>query len=104
VQLYVSDAVASVTRPVAQLAGYARVELRPGQGASVAFDVPARLLAFTGRDGRRIVEPGEVLVSVRRSAAEVIAERPVSLTGHPWRISGAERRLTTVTVSAKEER
>ncbi|TDD00170.1 glycosyl hydrolase [Nonomuraea deserti] len=98
VQLYASDRIASVTRPLAQLVGYARVELDPGESATVGFDVPARLLAFTGRDGRRVVEPGEVGVSVRRSAADVVAEATVLLTGQVHEITGDERRLTAVSI------
>ncbi|RVX41778.1 beta-glucosidase [Nonomuraea polychroma] len=101
VQVYAADRVASVTRPVAQLVGYARVELDPGDSARVGFDVPVRLLAFTGRDGRRIVEPGEVGVSVRRSVADVVAERTVTLTGPVREITGAERRLTTVSIDRR---
>ncbi|KAB8195323.1 glycosyl hydrolase [Nonomuraea phyllanthi] len=99
VQLYVSDRIASVTRPVAQLAGYARVELAPGESARVAFDVPARLLSFTGRDGRRVVEPGAFGLSVRRSVADVVDERTVELTGPTYEITGSERLLTTVSVA-----
>lgn len=98
VQVYASDTIASVTRPLAQLVGFARVELAPGQAARVAFDVPPRLLAFTGRDGRRVVEPGEVVLSVRRSAADVVAELPVTITGPVYEVTGAERRLTEVSV------
>ncbi|MGW0803977.1 beta-xylosidase/alpha-l-arabinosidase [Nonomuraea sp. NPDC002799] len=99
VQVYAADRIASVTRPVAQLVGYARVELAPGESARVAFDVPARLLSFTGRDGRRVVEPGEVGLSVRRSVTDVIAEREVLLTGPVYEITGSERRLTDVSVT-----
>ncbi|MEV4174772.1 glycoside hydrolase family 3 N-terminal domain-containing protein [Nonomuraea sp. NPDC049709] len=98
VQVYASDRIASVTRPLAQLVGYARVELAPGESARVAFDVPARLLSFTGRDGRRVVEPGEVGVSVRRSVADVVEERTVLVTGPVYAFTGDERRLTTVSV------
>ncbi|WP_188193647.1 beta-glucosidase family protein [Nonomuraea sp. SYSU D8015] len=98
VQVYAADRIASVTRPVAQLVGYARVELAPGGSARVGFDVPTRLLAFTGRDGRRIVEPGEVGVSVRRSVSDVVEERTVTMTGPVHEITGAERRLTAVSV------
>ncbi|MBF8189594.1 glycoside hydrolase family 3 C-terminal domain-containing protein [Nonomuraea sp. K274] len=103
VQVYVTDPIASVTRPLAQLAGYVRVELGPGERATAGFDVPARLLAFTGRDGRRGVEPGEVIVSVRRSAADVVDERRVTLTGPVHEITGAERRLTAVSVERAQE-
>lgn len=60
VQLYARDLVASVTRPVAQLLGYARVELAPGESRTVSFDVPATRLAFTDRTGERVIEPGDV--------------------------------------------
>ena len=60
VQLYARDVYASVTRPVAQLLGYARVALDAGQEAVVEFDVPTARLAFTSRGGERIVEPGAI--------------------------------------------
>ena len=68
VQLYGSDPVASVTRPVAQLLGYARVELAAGASRRVQFDVPAARFAFSDRRLVRIVEPGEVRVWVAAHA------------------------------------
>ena len=38
----------------------------------IAFRVPADLTAFTGRDGRRIVEPGEFVFEFGRSAGEIV--------------------------------
>ena len=58
VQLYLHDPVASVVRPVQRLVGFHRVELEPGASVRLEVEVPADLAAFTGRDGRRIVEPG----------------------------------------------
>lgn len=62
VQLYGRDPVASVTRPVAQLLGYARVELAAGASQRVRFDVPVARFAFSDRRMKRIVEPGDVQV------------------------------------------
>ncbi|HEX6325385.1 MAG TPA: glycoside hydrolase family 3 N-terminal domain-containing protein [Jiangellaceae bacterium] len=70
VQLYGRDVVASVTRPTAQLLGYRRVHLAPGESAIVRFEVPTTRLAFTDRRMVRIVEPGDVEVWVGRSAAD----------------------------------
>ncbi len=64
VQLYGRDVVAQVTRPVAQLLGYARVALGAGESRRVTFEVPTQRLSFTGRDHVRIVEPGDVQVWV----------------------------------------
>lgn len=59
VQLYVRDVLASVSRPVAQLAGFQRVALEPGESATVSFEVPTARLAFSDRSLVRVVEPGE---------------------------------------------
>lgn len=69
VQLYARDRVASVTRPVAQLLGYARVALPAGESRRVSFDVPTTRLAFTDRRGAKVVEPGEIDVWVAAHSA-----------------------------------
>ncbi|GAA1800323.1 glycoside hydrolase family 3 N-terminal domain-containing protein [Agromyces neolithicus] len=92
VQLYLHDPVASVVRPVQRLIGYARVELEPGAAADVSFAVPADLASFTGRDGRRIVEPGDIVLSIGRSSADLPFAQAVRLTG-PVRELDHTRRL-----------
>ena len=85
VQLYGRDVVASVTRPLAQLLGYARVPLDPGESRVVELKVPAARLAFTGRDGARIVEPGEQVVWVGSACDDHEVEATLVLIGpvHP---------------------
>ncbi|SBN62463.1 beta-glucosidase [Curtobacterium sp. 9128] len=73
VQLYGHDVHASVTRPVVQLLGYARVDVPAGESRSVRFTVPVQRFAFSGRDLRKVVEPGDVQVWVASHAA---ASRP----------------------------
>ena len=58
-QLYVRDNVGSITRPVKELKRFSRVELEPGQSATVSFELPVEELAFWGLDLNRSVEPGE---------------------------------------------
>ncbi|GAA3202662.1 beta-glucosidase family protein [Microbacterium terregens] len=99
VQLYARDLVGSVTRPVAQLLAYQRVTLEPGGSATVTFTVPTSRLAFTGRDGRRIVEPGAVQLWVGPSCAQREAEALVQLTGPVRAITGDSPRMATATVS-----
>ena len=81
IQLYLHDPVASVVRPVNRLIGYARVALAAGEGATVTFGVPADLSAFTGRDGRRIVEPGMLQLRLGASSADLRMNAAVELTG-----------------------
>ncbi|HEY9524659.1 MAG TPA: glycoside hydrolase family 3 N-terminal domain-containing protein [Thermopolyspora sp.] len=94
VQLYLHDVIAQVTRPVRQLVGFARVRLAPGASTSVRFHVHADRTAFTGRDLRRIVEPGDIEVLVGTSAADLPCRGAVRLTG-PLRFVDRGRRLVT---------
>ena len=94
VQLYLHDLVAQVTRPVRELVGYLRVGLEPGAATRVEFSVHTDRTAFTGRDLRRIVEPGELEVLVGTSAADLPERGRVRLTG-PVRVVDHDRRLTT---------
>jgi beta-glucosidase len=94
VQLYLHDVLAQVTRPVKQLAGFARVGLEPGAAADVTFRLHADRTAFTGRDLQRIVEPGEVEVLVGTSSSDLPCRGTFTLTG-PLRVVGHDRRLDT---------
>ena len=92
VQLYVHDPVASVVRPVQRLIGYRRVVVPAGESRRVTFTVSMDLVAFTGRDGSRIVEPGELVLGFGRSSGDIPLSAPVTVTGAP-RTVGAERAL-----------
>jgi beta-xylosidase len=70
-----------VVRPVQKLVGYARVPLEPNASARVAFTVPADLASFTGRDGRRIVEPGDLELRFGASSGDIRLQAEIRLTG-----------------------
>jgi beta-glucosidase len=99
VQLYGEDVVASITRPVVQLLGYARVELAAGESAQVTFDVPTTRLAFSDRRMVRVVEPGEVLVSVGASCADRPLSESLTLTGAVHEVTIDDRRMVDVAVA-----
>jgi beta-glucosidase len=99
VQLYGHDVVASLVRPVAQLLAYARVELDPGESATVTFDVPSTLLAFADLDLVRVVEPGAVELWVGPDCRTRECEATVELTGDVHRVTTADRRRSEVTVT-----
>lgn len=94
VQLYLHDPVAQTTRPQARLVGYARVPLAAGEAARVTFRFAADLASFTGLDGGRIVEPGDLeLRAASSSSADAVRHRVrLRLTG-PQRRVGHERRM-----------
>ncbi|MGA4985606.1 glycoside hydrolase family 3 N-terminal domain-containing protein [Streptomyces cellulosae] len=81
VQLYLHDPVASVVQPVQRLVGYTRVTLEPGEARRLTVTVPADLASFTGRDGRRVVEPGALELRLAASSADPRLTSRVALTG-----------------------
>ena len=93
-QLYLTDPVASVTRPVRQLIGFTRVDLAAGETRTVRFEVHADMTSFTGRDLRRRVEPGWIALTVAQSAGDPGSSVQVKLEGDP-RIVDHTRTMTT---------
>jgi beta-glucosidase len=98
VQLYVRDEEASVTRPVKELRGFQRVRLAPGKRRRVTFRLAAEQLAFTGLDGRLVLEPGRVRVMVGTSSADLPCQAELELTGAPAVLARRSRYLTEVVV------
>ncbi|MEU9076352.1 glycoside hydrolase family 3 N-terminal domain-containing protein [Kitasatospora sp. NPDC048538] len=92
VQLYLHDPVASVVQPVQRLIGYKRISLDPGKRTRVRITVPADLASFTGRAGRRVVEPGELELRIAASSTDVRLTATVRLEG-PARVVDHTRRL-----------
>jgi beta-xylosidase len=94
VQLYLSDPVASVVRPLSWLAGFIRVPLEPGERRRVTFGVHADRTAFTGRSGQRIVEPGEIGIGIGGASDQLALRGSLTLHG-PVRAAGPDRVLVT---------
>ncbi|MFJ9038378.1 glycoside hydrolase family 3 N-terminal domain-containing protein [Streptomyces sp. NPDC102406] len=92
VQLYLHDPLGTVARPEIRLVGHARVPLDAGARAEVHATFPADLAAYTGADGRRVVEPGALELRVSASSSHVHHTVPLTLTG-PARTVGRDRRM-----------
>jgi beta-glucosidase len=72
VQVYVHQRVASVTRPVRQLAGFRRIHLLPGEKTTVEVPLAPASLALPGPDMKPTVEPGIFDVMVGPSSADTM--------------------------------
>jgi beta-glucosidase len=81
VQLYVSDPVASVTRPVIALKGFERVTLEPGARKTVTFALDVRHLAFYDVAMRYQVEPGTIHVKVGSASNDIRLTGSFEVTG-----------------------
>ncbi|MER5733844.1 glycoside hydrolase family 3 N-terminal domain-containing protein [Streptomyces sp. NPDC002138] len=98
VQLYLHDPVASVVQPVQRLVGYRRIDLDAGTGCRVEVELPADLASFTGREGRRIVEPGGLELRISASSTDVRFAVPLRLSGPVRPVDHTRRLHPTVTV------
>ncbi|GAB3454756.1 glycoside hydrolase family 3 C-terminal domain-containing protein [Kineococcus endophyticus] len=82
VQVYVADVDATVFRPDAELKGFARVTLEPGESREVAVELDERAFSFWhSATGRWVVEGGEFGIRVGASSRDVRLATTVTLPG-----------------------
>jgi beta-glucosidase len=70
VQMYIRDLVSSVTRPVKELKGFAKISLTPGESRTVALPIGPEHLSFTNIDKQYGVEPGDFEIMVGTSSRD----------------------------------
>lgn len=71
-QLYVHDVSPSVKRPIKELQGYQRINLKPGEHRTVTFSLPAEKLAFWDEKTHGwVVEPEKIDVMVGSSSGDI---------------------------------
>ena len=70
VQVYITDPVASLVRPVKELKGFAKVFIRAGEVKSVTIKLPIQNTGFHNRKLEYVVEKGRLLVSVGTNSDE----------------------------------
>lgn len=85
VQLYLRDELASVARPIAELKGFARVHLVPGEARAVSFEIAPEALSMLDENLRPVVEPGGVRVMIGASSKDIRLRGVLNVvpSGHP---------------------
>jgi beta-glucosidase len=80
VQLYVGDPECTVARPPAELRGFTKITLAPGESRTVSFTLGARDLSFWSvLDGGWVLEPGEFEIAVGASSRDLRLCRTVTV-------------------------
>ncbi len=77
VQLYIRDDVSSLTRPVKELKGFTKINLKAGETKTATFKITPAELSFYNKQMKKIVEPGAFTIMVGASSEQV---REVKLT------------------------
>lgn len=74
VQLYISDPIASRSRPVRELKGFQKISLQPGEARRVVFRITGEQLKFYRADRlalpEEVIEPGTFVIQIGRSSQE----------------------------------
>lgn len=71
VQMYVTDPVASVVRPVKLLRGFDKIALRPGETRTVSFTITTADLEFHDSQLRRVWEAGKFIIGIGPNSADL---------------------------------
>ena len=90
VQLYLRDVYASMTRPVKELAGFARVKLEPGETKEVSFTLDPSQTAFLDEEMEWKIEKGEIEVQVGASSEDIRLKDSVRISADRY-ISSRDR-------------
>ena len=80
VQLYIQDVLSSVSTPIKELKGFAKVGLEPGQTKTLNLVLTPEHLALYDRWLDRVVEPGEFNVYVGSSSEDIRLQGRVFVT------------------------
>ncbi|MEM6517333.1 MAG: glycoside hydrolase family 3 N-terminal domain-containing protein [Bacteroidota bacterium] len=68
VQLYVRDLVGRLTRPVKELKGFQKINLKKGESKLVTFEISAEDLKYFDNNGKFDVESGDFAVAIESSS------------------------------------
>ncbi|MDQ6904371.1 MAG: beta-glucosidase BglX [Bacteroidota bacterium] len=71
VQLYMRDVVGSITRPIEELKGFQKIDLKPGESKTVLFNISTNDLKFYNGDLKYDWESGEFMVMIGGNSRDV---------------------------------
>ncbi|MFI3268404.1 MAG: glycoside hydrolase family 3 C-terminal domain-containing protein, partial [Rikenellaceae bacterium] len=79
VQLYVGDVIGTVSSPIIALKGFSKVYLEPGETKRVTMKLAPEHFSLINRDMKRVVEPGEFIISVGKSCEDIVFKESIFL-------------------------
>ncbi len=79
VQLYIKNLLASVSRPIIELKGFQKVELKPGESKQISIEVPVKELQFLDEKMNWIMEKGTYRIFVGNSSKNLPLKQNVEV-------------------------
>ena len=71
VQLYITDVLSSVSRPVMELKGFQRVHLKAGETKNIGFAIAPEQLSMLDKKLQSVVEPGDFRIMIGSSSKDI---------------------------------
>lgn len=92
VQLYVTDPIATIVRPVQELAGFCRIHLAPGDSKRVRFILHPSQFAFWDRQMNWKIEKGEIQFRFGSSSQDIRLGGTLTISADQ-KIAGRDRKF-----------
>jgi beta-glucosidase len=80
-QLYVNYIQSEITRPLKELKGFKRINLKPGQMKTVTFILPVTQLGFYNREMKYVIEPGTIKIMIGSSSENIMLNGEFKIKG-----------------------
>ncbi|KAH7822072.1 beta-glucosidase [Monocercomonoides exilis] len=74
IQLYIRDLVGSISRPLKELKGFEKIELKPGEKRSISFEISEDTLKFYNSELDYVSEPGKFEIYIGGDSVTVKKE------------------------------
>lgn len=71
VQLYIRDILSSVTRPVLELKGFQRIQIKAGETKELVFTITPEMLSMLNAEMKSVVEPGDFRIMLGASSRDL---------------------------------
>lgn len=71
VQLYIRDMLSTVSRPLLELKGFQKINLKPGEERELMFKITPEMLEMFDKEMKRVIDPGDFRIMIGSSSAEL---------------------------------
>jgi beta-glucosidase len=70
-QVYIKDEISSVTRPIKELKGFQKINLKKGESKTVEIELTPKSFEFLDIDMKPIIEAGEFSIMIGNSSQDI---------------------------------
>ncbi len=80
VQMYIRDMLSSVARPVMELKGFQRINVKARETKTISFSITPELLSMLNLNMEQIIEPGDFRIMIGTSSRDIRLKQTLTVT------------------------